>query len=286
MVAGMMAIGIVVGLEVIDIGNQQRQRHAVALALTPQRGHLPIEAAPVMQAGQSVAIGQQLHQPGIEEALPRLVLQQVATHRTDHAAGQQKQQVVDQSRQRETHPPLANPVSHDAQQGNQQCLAQAQTSKKVAGHADQQQALVGEVVIHAVGDRHHHRSTNPKGGNAGHAHPLQMLPLATPEQRATAEQYRQHHQAHRAHPPALAAADQQVIEDGKQQPEDCPDSQGNAQQTLGLGELSLAIFALQRATKTQRGKTTQQLVDIGIGADFVQPGLMRGQTDALSERFQ
>jgi len=48
-----------------------------------------------------------------------------------------------------------------------------------------------------------------------------------------------------------------VIEDGKQQPEDYPDSQRDAQQALGLDELDLAVFALQRPTETQPGKTTQ-----------------------------
>jgi len=181
MVAGMVAIGIVVSLEVINIGNQQRQRHSVTLALAPQRRHLPVEAAPIVEAGQPVTISQQLHQPGIEEVFPRLVLQQVATQRTDHTAGQQKQQIVDQTRQRKAHPPFAQAVGHDPQQGNQQCLAQTQTGKKIARHADQQQAFIGKVVICLVGDRHHHRRTDTEGGNAGHAHPFQILPVTSPD---------------------------------------------------------------------------------------------------------
>ncbi len=55
-IAGLVAAAIVERLEVIEVDEQQRERHALAHGLLPQPLHVVVEHAPVVDAGQAVAV--------------------------------------------------------------------------------------------------------------------------------------------------------------------------------------------------------------------------------------
>ena len=53
----------------VDVTEQQRNRYTVTLCLAPQALELPIEATTVMQPGQAVVVGKQLHQMADQKML-------------------------------------------------------------------------------------------------------------------------------------------------------------------------------------------------------------------------
>ncbi|MNN59690.1 hypothetical protein D3C81_1748270 [compost metagenome] len=66
-VAGDMAVGIVVGLEGVDIDHHQRQLRLLALRAAPFRAKVFVEVAAVGQPGEAVRVGQALQfQVGLE----------------------------------------------------------------------------------------------------------------------------------------------------------------------------------------------------------------------------
>ncbi|MDT4846547.1 hypothetical protein FQZ97_805710 [compost metagenome] len=105
-IAGLVAVAVVVGLEVVHIAEQQGQAVLFALGLAPQALELSIEAAAIVEAGETVVVRQHTHQVADEEVLAGLELQQVAAHGAGQVAEQQEQQVVDQPRHRHPGPDL------------------------------------------------------------------------------------------------------------------------------------------------------------------------------------
>ena len=87
-VAGLVTVVVVVGFEVINIAEQQRQAALFALRLTPEALELAVETAAVVQAGQAIVIGQYAHQPADQKMLARLELQQVTPYRAHQVAKQ------------------------------------------------------------------------------------------------------------------------------------------------------------------------------------------------------
>ena len=69
-VAGRVPVAVVDVLEVVDVDRQQRRRMAVALGVADDPLELVMEAAPVVEAGQRIVIGE-LAQLSVETACAR-----------------------------------------------------------------------------------------------------------------------------------------------------------------------------------------------------------------------
>ena len=159
-VASLMAVVIVVGLEVIDIAQQQCQAALLALGLTPQALELPVETAPVVQPGKAVLISQHPHQATDQKMLARLELQQIAADRAHQVAEQQKQAVIDQTRHGYIrHQQFGGDIGQQDQQGADQGLKQTQADQKVGRHAHQQQPLVGVAWVDPMRQADHQRGS-------------------------------------------------------------------------------------------------------------------------------
>ena len=78
LVAGLMAIAIVVGLEVIDIDEHHGHGKPVARGLLPQPAHLLFERRAVQQAGEPVVHGHVREPAAIEERHAVRALERVA----------------------------------------------------------------------------------------------------------------------------------------------------------------------------------------------------------------
>src|SRR5262245_54098879 len=82
-VTSLMAVVIVVGLEVIDVDQDQRERRLVANRLRPDALDVVIESAPIVDTGQAVAARGLDQQALLEEIRAIGLLERVTDHRTD-----------------------------------------------------------------------------------------------------------------------------------------------------------------------------------------------------------
>ena len=212
LVAGLVAIAVVVALEVIDIAQQHRHRLALALALPPQGVQMAVEAAPIVQAGQAVAVGQLAQQATNEELFAGLVFELVATGGADQVAEQQVQQLRKQIGLGADGQLQPGVDEHDAQRYTDR-LGQAHAGEKIAAQADEQQTFGGIAGIDPLGQHHHHRGAH---AHAQHAHQRERAEQAavTPLQHQgdAGQQQHQHGGAHPDHPPEHRRRDEAEIQ--------------------------------------------------------------------------
>ena len=83
-----MAVAIVVGLEVIDVDEHDRDGQPIARGLLPQLAHLPFERGAIQQAGEPV-VHRHFGEPlAVEERNAIRMLEREITHGADEVGAE------------------------------------------------------------------------------------------------------------------------------------------------------------------------------------------------------
>src|SRR6185312_2121897 len=73
-IAGLVPVTVVVGFEVIDIDQQERERTAVLRGLSPEPWQIIVELPPVLGPGEHIVLRELRDQPPLEERPPGTLL--------------------------------------------------------------------------------------------------------------------------------------------------------------------------------------------------------------------
>ena len=173
-IAGLVAAAVVEGLEVIEVDEEQRKRHALAQGLLPQPLHVVVEHAPVVDAGQAVAVRGFAQHLLREIVAAHAALEREVDRATDRAGEADDEHVEHALRAAYAGKCATNGVRQDDEQRGTHCLCVQHAEQEIRGQDDERHPRAQRVAARMHEDVHHDERQRVHGRDdlRGEAEPL------------------------------------------------------------------------------------------------------------------